>query len=103
MLAVVGNKCDCPSTFDFTQAQQFAKEIGATVFRTSAKTGDGVSTLFDTVGEQLLKKHDEEERNREREQSVMGTNTHGRRGGGDGVLHVVDASQREEKKNKGCC
>ncbi|DAZ99458.1 TPA: hypothetical protein N0F65_001643 [Lagenidium giganteum] len=73
VLAVVGNKCDCASsaTFGFSKAQEFAQEIGAMVFRTSAKTGDGVQNLFESVAAMLLKRHDEEERARARENSSL--------------------------------
>ena len=52
VLAVVGNKCDLyesDSLADEEQAKSFAKEIKATFFLTSAKTGDGVEKLFSTL------------------------------------------------------
>ena len=71
VLAVVGNKCDCATSFEFNAAMQFAQEIGAMVFRTSAKTGEGVTTVFESVGEELLKKHEVEMKSRLRETSAM--------------------------------
>lgn len=102
MLAVVGNKCDCPSTFDFAKAQQFAKEIGALVFRTSAKTGDGVQNLFESVAVQLLKRHEEEEKLRGRENSSLeGSQTsYGRR---DDVLFLAENARRDKGGRGGCC
>jgi GTPase SAR1 family protein len=87
VLAVVGNKCDVASSFNFAKAQQFAQEIGALVFRTSAKTGDGVQNLFESVAVQLLKRHEEEERARGREHSSLEGSQYSRR---DNVLHVAE-------------
>ena len=52
VLAVVGNKCDLYESdclADEEQAKSFAKEINATFLLTSAKTGDGVEKLFNTL------------------------------------------------------
>ncbi|RHY80303.1 hypothetical protein DYB26_014168 [Aphanomyces astaci] len=49
VLAVVGNKCDLPTAFNFALAEAFAREIGATAHQTSAQTGQGVTGLFDAV------------------------------------------------------
>ena len=52
VLAVVGNKCDLYENdilADEEQAKSFAKEINATFMLTSAKTGDGVEKLFNTL------------------------------------------------------
>lgn len=70
MLAVVGNKSDCASAFDFALAEQFAEQIGALVFKTSAKTGDGVQGLFESLAAELLRKHELEVRARGRENSL---------------------------------
>lgn len=101
MLAVVGNKCDCNSSFNFAKAQQFAQEIGALVFRTSAKTGDGVQNLFESVAVQLLKRHEEEEKLRGRENSSLEGSqmSYGRRG--DDVLYLAENSKRD--KGGRCC
>ncbi|KAJ0405876.1 hypothetical protein P43SY_001608 [Pythium insidiosum] len=102
VLAVVGNKCDCASSFNFALAQQFAQEIGAMVFRTSAKTGDGVANLFDSVGEALLRKHDDDARRRAREDSAL---EHSSYAGGRRAPNVIDlsddAAARDDKKK--CC
>jgi Ras-related protein Rab-21 len=98
VLALVGNKCDSPSEFEFTKAQEFAKEIGASVFKTSAKTGDGVHELFETVAMDLLKKHDEKEMLRKRSTP---TNT----AKPEDVLFLTDSKNRSSsssKKSK-CC
>ncbi|KAF0683558.1 Aste57867_24415 [Aphanomyces stellatus] len=62
VLAVVGNKCDLPTTFNFALAESFAREIGATAHQTSAQNGQGVTEMFETVSRALLKKHIESER-----------------------------------------
>ena len=38
----------------FKQAQQYADSIGAALFKTSAKSGNGVEDLFGWMGKQLL-------------------------------------------------
>ena len=52
VLAVVGNKCDLyenDNLADEEQAKAFAKEINGTFMLTSAKCGDGIDKLFDTL------------------------------------------------------
>lgn len=100
VLAVVGNKCDVSSSFDFAKAQRFAQEIGALVFRTSAKTGDGVQNLFESVAVQLLKRHEAEERTRGRENSSLEGSqvSYGRR---DDVLYLSENAKRD--KGGKCC
>ena len=57
VLAVVGNKChlyenDILANED--QAKKFAKDINAIFMLTSAKTGDGIDKLFDTLVDKFL-------------------------------------------------
>ena len=57
VLAVVGNKSDLyeeDNLADEAQAKEFAKEINATFFLTSAKSGDGIEKLFNTLADQYL-------------------------------------------------
>ncbi len=52
ILAVVGNKCDLyegDNLADENMAKEFAKSIGATFMQTSAKSGEGIEKLFDTL------------------------------------------------------
>ena len=64
VIGVVGNKCDLYENEKLAneeQAKAFAKEINATFMLTSAKTGDGIEKLFDTLtdiylGPEFLKK-----------------------------------------------
>lgn len=92
VLAVVGNKCDKYELeeVDEGEARKFAKEIGATFALTSAKTGDGIEKLFDTVTNIYLSpafydKANEMIRNR-------------------GVSFAVNAKDKDtKKKDKTCC
>ena len=56
VLAVVGNKCDLfeNETANEEQAKAFAKEINASFMLTSAKNGDGIDKLFDTLTDKFL-------------------------------------------------
>ena len=57
VLAVVGNKSDLyenDNLADEKQAKEFAKEINAVFMRTSAKTGDGIEKLFNTLTDKFL-------------------------------------------------
>ncbi|KAE8875700.1 hypothetical protein PF005_g13909 [Phytophthora fragariae] len=106
VLAVVGNKSDVPSNFDFSKAQQFADEIGALVFRTSAKTGEGVQALFESLAVQLLKKHDKEQQTRARDGSragsAAGAGSYGYGGQSPVILSQANASGSKSSKG-GCC
>jgi len=57
VLAVVGNKSDLyenDNLADEKQAKEFAKEINAVFMLTSAKTGDGIEKLFNTLTDKFL-------------------------------------------------
>ena len=57
ILAVVGNKSDLyekDNLADENFAKNFAKEIGATFILTSAKSGEGIEKLFDTLTDRFL-------------------------------------------------
>ena len=57
ILAVVGNKSDLyegDNLADENFAKEFAKEIGATFILTSAKSGEGVEKLFNTLVDKFL-------------------------------------------------
>lgn len=104
VLAVVGNKSDCASQFDFSKAQAFAQEIGALVFRTSAKTGEGIQYLFESVAAELLKQHEDKMRLREAD----GANTtvddsqlsYTRR---EDILSVDSSHWNAQNKQRKCC
>lgn len=42
---------------DPQEAQRYAASIGAPIFETSAKTGEGIEQLFDKLAHMLLEKH----------------------------------------------
>ena len=57
ILAVVGNKSDLyegDNLADENMAKEFAQSINATFMLTSAKTGDGIEKLFDTLVDKFL-------------------------------------------------
>ena len=57
ILAVVGNKSDLyenDNLADENQAKEFAQSINAIFMLTSAKTGDGIEKLFDTLVDKFL-------------------------------------------------
>ena len=57
VLAVVGNKCHLYENdilANEEQAKKFAKDINAIFMLTSAKTGDGIDKLFDTLVDKFL-------------------------------------------------
>lgn len=56
VLAVVGNKSDCYEKEEVKEeeAMEFAKSIDATFMLTSAKNGDNIELLFDTLARKYL-------------------------------------------------
>ena len=56
ILAVVGSKSDCYENEDVKEedAREYAKSINATYVLTSAKNGDNIELLFDTLARQYL-------------------------------------------------
>jgi len=64
VMVVAANKCDLMaekepgSCVDQKAADEFAKSISASLFYTSAKTGDGIGKLFKFLSEELVRAHD---------------------------------------------
>ena len=89
VLAVVANKSDLYETDDLAdekQAKEFANEIKGIWMSTSAKSGDGIDKLFDTMVDKYL--------NPEFNAKVSQT-----RGGQTGVkLHMDDSNKKPKKK-----
>ena len=56
VLGVVGNKCDLYENEEVKEAEarEYAQQIGATFMQVSAKAGDNVNLLFDTLIKQYL-------------------------------------------------
>jgi small GTP-binding protein len=48
-VVVVGNKLDLGQTVAFEQAEGFASRTGTKLFLTSAKTGEGINGMFDSL------------------------------------------------------
>lgn len=47
VICLAGNKADKDPEFETSRGEELAKEMGATFFRTSALTGEGVTELFE--------------------------------------------------------
>jgi len=73
ILVVAANKCDLlsQSSISMKDATEYAKNIGATMFETSAATGKGIEALFAHVSASILKHEQGKEKQRlEKEQSA---------------------------------
>ncbi|EAX94134.1 small GTP-binding protein, putative [Trichomonas vaginalis G3] len=86
-IILCGNKIDLPSqrTVQYDQAEAIAKQYGCPYFEVSAKTGQGIETMFLRLGEIL---------------STIPLQNTGPTRRSHASLQVVDA---EEKKQKGGC
>lgn len=51
---LVANKCDCPLVVDIRSVQEWSRSNNVRLFRTSAKTGEGIDLLFMSVGEEVI-------------------------------------------------
>ena len=93
ILAVVGNKCDLyegDNLADENMAKEFAKSIGATFMQTSAKSGEGIEKLFDTLTDRFLSPEFNpklEEMMKLKENNKV----------------IKQNDEGNEKKKKGCC
>ena len=56
IVAIVGNKIDCPRQISHDQLQNFADQIGCIYTEVSNKTGEGVASLFDRVVRAAIRK-----------------------------------------------
>ena len=103
VLAVAANKVDKEHAFELEVAMDFAKEIGAKFFTTSAATGQGVDALFGDLARRLCEvvaKHDAESQR---------LSSHSRNNGG-GTIRLEDAVAKElgrgskaATSGSGCC
>ena len=92
ILAVVGNKSDLyenDNLADENQAKEFAQSINATFMLTSAKTGDGIEKLFDTLVDKFLSS---EFNSKYKEMKQI-----------KGEIKVLKPNEGEKKKKKGFC
>jgi GTPase SAR1 family protein len=55
-ILLVGNKCDLATNRKVSteQGQQLAEQLGLKFFESSAKTGDGVDTVFHDIAERIV-------------------------------------------------
>ena len=92
ILAVVGNKSDLyenDNLADENHAKEFAQSINAIFMLTSAKTGDGIEKLFDTLVDKFLSS-DFNSKYKEMKQIK-------------GDIKVLKPNEGEKKKKKGFC
>ena len=92
ILAVVGNKSDLyenDNLADENQAKEFAQSINAIFMLTSAKTGDGIEKLFDTLVDKFLSS-DFNSKYKEMKQIK-------------GEIKVLKPNEGEKKKKKSFC
>ena len=92
ILAVVGNKSDLyenDNLADENHAKEFAQSISAIFMLTSAKTGDGIEKLFDTLVDKFLSS-DFNSKYKEMKQIK-------------GEIKVLKPNEGEKKKKKGFC
>ncbi len=92
ILAVVGNKSDLYENdylADENHAKEFAQSINAIFMLTSAKTGDGIEKLFDTLVDKFLSS-DFNSKYKEMKQIK-------------GEIKVLKPNEGEKKKKKGFC
>jgi GTPase SAR1 family protein len=93
VLAIVGNKCDLPSSFNFAIAESFAKDIGASVHQTSAQTGKGVTEMFETVSRALLNQYLESESKKKAQSTQASPST----------INIDNLRTPATKQAGGCC
>jgi len=104
VLAIVGNKCDSPTEFDFEVANSYAQSIGATAHKSSALTGVGVEEIFQDVARRLMAKHIESQKAVRNKQISAGGSNRGARTGSKGMGNVrLDSSKGSSGGQKGCC
>jgi len=51
---ILANKADLEKKITLSEVEEFGKEVGCTVFETSAKTGLNVERAFQEIGKKLL-------------------------------------------------
>jgi small GTP-binding protein len=92
VLAVVGSKSDCYEKEQVSEdeAREYAKSIGAIFMLTSAKTGNNIDTLFETLVRQYLGPEFSKKVTEMKE--VKGE-----------VTKVTTSKAKEKQKKKGCC
>ncbi len=93
VLAVVGNKSDCYEKEEVSEdiAKEYAKEINALFMLTSAKTGDNIEVLFETLTRKYL--------GPEFTQKVVEM----QKDKGEVKKVTVENAKEDKKKKKGCC
>ena len=94
VLGVVGNKCDLYENEEVKEAEarEYSQQIGATYMLVSAKSGDNINLLFDTLIKQYLgPAFAEQLKERKKEKGETGKQ-----------LTKKDAKKKNQKKGGGC-
>eukprot|EP01006_Ploeotia_vitrea_P024049 TRINITY_DN56764_c0_g1_i1.p1 TRINITY_DN56764_c0_g1~~TRINITY_DN56764_c0_g1_i1.p1 ORF type:complete len:256 (+),score=11.26 TRINITY_DN56764_c0_g1_i1:84-770(+) len=104
IIALAGNKCDLEEEREVQQdeADDFSNELGAFYMETSAKTGQGIFELFESLGRKFLAKQQEVAD----DTPTVNNNKGGKSGKSTTVEpQLVGLSKEKPKKEKkgGCC
>ena len=93
VLGVVGNKCDLYENEEVkeNEAREYSQQIGATYMLVSAKSGDNINLLFDTLIKQYLGPAFAEQLKEIKKEK-----------GETGKLTKKDAKKKNKKKGGGC-
>ena len=93
VLGVVGNKCDLYENEEVkeSEAREYSQQIGATFMLVSAKSGDNIDNLFDTLIKQYLGPAFAEQLKEIKKEK-----------GETGKLSKKDAKKKNKKKGSGC-
>ena len=122
-IAIAGNKCDMESSriIDNDEAREYAAKVRGAHFDTSAKTGKGITELFEALTKAIIRKEKkgakdllkQPAKKRKTQLGVEGYDGDlalGKIGGGGGggyggmrLSTVAPKERKEGKKKKGCC
>lgn len=102
VVAIAGNKSDKEGSrqIDNAEAERYARENGVLHFQTSAKTGKGMTEMFQSVAEgNLITCRSFWNTTLE----IYKKNVSQNKGGKKKLLLVDDDNRKKKKKNDGCC
>ena len=85
VVCLAGNKCDKKEAFDLGKCDTLAKSIGASFVKTSARTGENVDALFDTLSKKICDVYRPKKNTKEED-----------------VVKLGEATSNSKKKG-GCC
>ena len=70
VICLAGNKCDKLNTFDLKICEEYAANIGAIFFKTSALTGAGVNEVFKNISVRAVEIYKKESSPKEPENKI---------------------------------